>query len=145
MAKRSEHIRNEHGEVEGCFDLGGRPGYEFQAPDGERRDGMVWVSFEGLNDAFDIEGVPGEWIERYGRTWDRGSHNSQKYTFDGVTYPTMTEAAEALGVTRQAISNRIKKGAKPRGVVIEGVKYKNIYTAARAYNMPPTSFRRKYL
>jgi hypothetical protein len=138
MDESSADLRDEHGKVEGSFDLGGGPGHELQAPDGERREGMVWESFVGLNETFGIDGTPGMWVDRYmksepvcygpvkGSKQDREHvrrrseamkkhfaenqhHISKPVTVDGVTYPSQLAGARALNIKYHTFRRRYVK------------------------------------
>jgi hypothetical protein len=66
----------------------------------------------------------------------------------GVTYPSIQSAADALGVTRQAINMAAHQGRlntvglNPRGrsrgkrVELDGVAYKSMYQAAKQTGVP---------
>ena len=80
MDELSDDLHDQPGKVESRYDLGGRPGYELQAPDGERRDGMVWLDFEGLNKVFNIDGPAGAWTERYAEGTTQSGFAGRKHT-----------------------------------------------------------------
>ena len=125
MDERSDDIRNQPGQVEGRHDLGRGQGYELQAPDGERRTGMVWQTTRQLNETFQVDGPDGFWTERYidgsvrGPGWsseERSRHQTGrkrgKYKTKGevahnahpvLGYPSVSACAKAFGVSRKTI------------------------------------------
>jgi len=133
MDESSADLRDEHGKMESRCDLGGRPGHELQAPDGERREGMVWTSFTGLNETFEVDGADGCWNDRFvelensywnmagGKRTPEACQNMKDAStckkpcvIDGVEYGSFTEAGEALGLTRPGAKFRANNPKAPK-------------------------------
>ena len=121
MDERSDDLRNQSGKVEGGYDLGRRQGYELQAPDGERRAGMVWQDARALNETFQIDAPEGFWTERYidGKMQGQGGGRCKPVTWEGVEYDSIQALANHMGVSRPAALMRLReidpdKWGKPR-------------------------------
>ena len=145
MDELSDDLHDQPGKVESRYDLGRRPGYELSSPDGERRDGMVWLDFEGLNKVFNIDGPAGGWVERYiecrplgnskphDEEWNRNISEAKKgrdsgrgipVEFKGKVYKSQAEAARQCGCSKNTVARALGKSYGYRNPEQEARKQK---------------------
>lgn len=134
MGRASDDLHDKHGKVEGCIDLGGRPGYELQAPDGERREGMVWFSFRSLDETFGLEhNGEGCWMERYLYTqrcnWGKLTQFKPGHKHTEESKRRMSESHSGKVLTEQH-KQRVSQ-ALGRTITYKGKEYHSIREAAR--------------
>jgi hypothetical protein len=105
-----------------------------------------WVSFETLNEVFDIESKrKGAWIntdndEKCDAPWNKGmkgkqvAHNRSECVWKGKKYKSQMAAAKANGVSSSTMSRWLKEQCVPNGprgasnripVTYKGKKYKS--------------------
>ena len=114
---------------------------------------MVWTSFLGLNAAFGVDGPAGCWTERYiipveSRPTGWGENGFKKgyhkwWPSDGMKGKRHTEEAKQKmrdGCKKRDNSNM----GRTNPITIDGVTYRSKMAAAKALNIPYTTFKRKY-
>jgi len=79
------------------------------------------------------------------------NHSQKPCNWDGVTYPSISAAASAFGVTLATMSGHLKKGYTsssdvkaynhPKCITWNGINYPNITTAARANGISPGAMK----
>ena len=134
MDAASNDIHNEPGQVESGRDLGRGQGDELPPVNRERRAGMVWISFEGLNETFQCDGPPGCWITEEeaqpvalgcpGSKWPRDeawrkaisdakkgrdSNRGRPVVFRGKEYKSQAEAARQCGCSKNTVARALGK------------------------------------
>lgn len=70
-------------------------------------DGRIFPSMSAADRALGVStGTTSHHIEKYGTTENIGKTNERQITFEGMTYPSITAACKATGLSRDAINWR---------------------------------------